>query len=55
MLWGTATVDQHQERIDIYLGNVYGNAEGAAMHMKALTEMARRKASCLNNSLGGTK
>lgn len=34
--WGDATVDQHERRVEMLLGNAAGNAETAARHTAAI-------------------
>lgn len=45
--WGAATVGEHQQRIQLLLGNAAGNVEAAARHQAAITLIERAGVSCL--------
>jgi hypothetical protein len=39
VLWGDATIDQHQSRYDMHMKNAMAGAEGAARHMAAIATL----------------
>lgn len=45
--WGDATVEQHEERRAIFLGNAHVNLEGAARHEVAIRELREAGAESL--------
>lgn len=47
VLWGDATVEQHQERRDMFLRNALANTEGAARHEQAIRELTEAHAATL--------
>jgi hypothetical protein len=46
--WGSATVADHQQRLDMLLQNATGIAETAALHRKAITMLTAAGAACLS-------
>lgn len=49
--WGTATLEQHQERYDMFAGYAQANAGGAARHAQAIQELTRTGAVSLNDTV----
>ena len=47
--WGSATIDQHNERRDMFMANAQANAEGAARHTAAIRALEESGARCLDN------
>lgn len=47
VLWGDATVEQHQARYDMFMRNAQVNAEGAARHEQAIRDLTQAHASTL--------
>lgn len=47
--WGEATIDQHQERVAMFMGNVAANIEGAARHEQAIVDIKTAEVSCLSD------
>lgn len=47
VLWGDATLQQHQERRDMFMRNALANTEGAARHEQAIRELAEAGAPTL--------
>lgn len=50
--WGDATVEQHVERMDIFLKNAHANMEGAARHEIAIRELRESGAPSLREMVG---
>jgi hypothetical protein len=51
--WGAATVEQHQSRIDMLMGNATANIEAAARHQAAIGEITKTPgAGCLGDVFG---
>ncbi len=50
--WGEATVEQHQERIEMFLANAAANTEGAARHKKAVDDILANNVSRLGEIPG---
>lgn len=47
VLWGDATIEQHQQRRDMFLRNALANTEGAARHEQAIRELTQAGAPTL--------
>lgn len=47
--WGEATVDQHQDRIDMFMSQAAAGIEGAARHQQALDDLTASGARSLND------
>jgi hypothetical protein len=50
--WGAATVDQHQSRIEMLIGNALANTEAAGRHQVAIDDIERAGAVCLSDVVG---
>ena len=50
--WGEATIEQHEERQQMFLSNAHANMEGAARHEIALRELREANADTLNDLTG---
>lgn len=51
LIWADATVEQHQERIDMLMGNAAGNLEAAARHEAAVRTIEAAGAKTLGEAL----
>lgn len=51
--WGSATVAQHEERVEMFKGQVTAGAEGAARHMAAIRDIEALGARCLAEAVDG--
>lgn len=50
--WGEATVEQHSERVALFMDNAHANMEGAARHQKAIEALQSAKAPTLAALVG---
>lgn len=50
--WGLASIDQHQERADMFARNALANAEGAARHLEAIAAIGGADGQCLADVVG---
>ena len=49
--WGDATVAEHRERVDIFMGQVAAGVDGAARHNAAIRAIEAAGVSCLNEAI----
>lgn len=48
VLWGQATVGHHEQRALMFSEFAVGNLQGAAMHLKAISDLRKSNAVCLD-------
>lgn len=50
--WGTATLEQHEARVEMFRVNAVANLEGAARHQQAIEDIKRAGVSTLHHLVG---
>jgi hypothetical protein len=50
--WGEATIEQHQARRDLFVGNAQANMEGAARHEMAIDQLTKARVATLRELVG---
>lgn len=51
VLWGDATIEQHQQRRDLFLRNALANTDGAARHEQAIRTLTETGAATLREAV----
>lgn len=47
--WGEATIEQHEQRIELLMGNILGNIDTLKRHQLAVELLTERGVTCLND------